>query len=65
PHTTNPAIDQQLAEARPWIRGAKLAGAGGGGFFIMLARDEAAARALRARLKAPRTNLARHGLVVS
>lgn len=65
PHTTNPAIDQQLAEARPWIRGAKLAGAGGGGFFIMLARDEAAARALRARLKAPRTNLARHGLVIS
>ena len=65
PHTTNPAIDQQLAEVRPWIRGAKLAGAGGGGFFILLARDEEAARVLRIRLKAPRTNLARHGLVVS
>ena len=65
PHTTNPAINQLLTEARPWIRGAKLAGAGGGGFFILLARDEEAARALRVRLKAPRTNLARHGLVVS
>jgi fucokinase len=65
PHTTNPAVDQLLAEARPFIRGAKLAGAGGGGFFIFLARDEEAAKQLRRRFRAPRTRLARHGLVVA
>lgn len=65
PHTTNPAVDQLLAEARPFIRGAKLAGAGGGGFFIFLARDEEAAKLIRRRFGAPRTRLARHGLVTA
>lgn len=64
PQTTNPAIEQMLGEARPFIHGGKLAGAGGGGFFIFLARDEEAARRLRERFAAPRTRLARHGLVL-
>jgi fucokinase len=64
PHTTNPAIGQLLAEARPLIRGAKLAGAGGGGFFIFLARDEEAAERLRQRFHAPEARLSRRGLVV-
>ena len=45
PHTTNAPIDNLLARVRPFVCGAKLAGAGGGGYLILLARgpDEAAA----------------------
>lgn len=64
PHTTNLAIEQMLGEARPWIRGGKLAGAGGGGYFILLARDPDAARQLRRQFRAPMARLARHGLVI-
>ncbi len=64
PHTSNTAIEQMLAETAPSIRGAKLAGAGGGGYFILLARDPDSARQLSLRLHAPRTRLARHGLLV-
>lgn len=50
PHTANAPINAILDRARPWIHGAKLAGAGGGGFLMLLARDAAAAGALRSRL---------------
>ncbi|MGD0789321.1 MAG: bifunctional fucokinase/fucose-1-phosphate guanylyltransferase [Terracidiphilus sp.] len=50
PHTTNAPINAILDRARPYIHGAKLAGAGGGGFLMMVARDPEAAAALRAAL---------------
>ncbi len=50
PHTTNAPISALLEECRPWLAGAKLAGAGGGGFLMLLARDPEAAQALRLRL---------------
>lgn len=54
PHTTNAPINALLDTARPYIRGAKLAGAGGGGFLILLAKDEEQVARLR-------EELARHG----
>jgi fucokinase len=50
PHTTNAPIHAILERARPFIYGAKLAGAGGGGFLMLLARDVEAAVKLRAAL---------------
>ena len=50
PHTTNAPINALLQEVRPYLAGAKLAGAGGGGFLIMLAHDPQAAHRLRTRL---------------
>ncbi len=50
PHTTNAPIHAILERARPFIYGAKLAGAGGGGFLMLLARTKEAAGALRAAL---------------
>jgi fucokinase len=50
PHTTNAPITAILDRVRPWIHGAKLAGAGGGGFLLLIARDKEAAAALRAGL---------------
>jgi fucokinase len=50
PHTTNAPIHAILERARPFIYGAKLAGAGGGGFLMLLARDADAAAKLRAAL---------------
>jgi galactokinase/mevalonate kinase-like predicted kinase len=50
PHTTNAPINAILDRARPYIHGAKLAGAGGGGFLMLLARDPEAAEELRAEL---------------
>jgi fucokinase len=40
PNTTNAPINALLEAVRPFTRGIKLAGAGGGGFLILLARDE-------------------------
>jgi fucokinase len=47
PNTTNAPVQALLDSARPWIRGAKLAGAGGGGFFLFLAKSPSDARELR------------------
>ncbi len=40
PNTTNAPINALLDTVRPFTRGIKLAGAGGGGFLILLARSE-------------------------
>jgi fucokinase len=50
PHTTNAPINAILDRARPYVHGAKLAGAGGGGFLMLLARDPDAAAELKAEL---------------
>jgi galactokinase/mevalonate kinase-like predicted kinase len=50
PHTNNAPITAILDRARPWIHGAKLAGAGGGGFLLLMAQDTEAVAALRAGL---------------
>ena len=50
PNTANAPINALLDRARPFIHGAKLAGAGGGGFLMLLARGPEAAQALRAAL---------------
>lgn len=50
PHTTNAPINAILDRARPYIYGAKLAGAGGGGFLMLMAKDPDAADNLKAEL---------------
>jgi mevalonate kinase len=52
PHTMNAPINPILDRARPYNHGAKPAGAGGGGFRMLLARDPEATgvRARRRRL---------------
>jgi fucokinase len=62
PHTTNAPVEALLDRARPLIRGAKLAGAGGGGFMIFLARSEQAAAELRSAMNATDWQIARDGL---
>ena len=50
PHTTNAPISAILDRVRPYIYGAKLAGAGGGGFLMLLAKDPVAAKELKLEL---------------
>ena len=50
PNTTNAPVNALLARVRPYVWGAKLAGAGGGGFLMLLARDPSAREALAAEL---------------
>jgi fucokinase len=47
PHTTNAPINALLEQVRPYISGAKLAGAGGGGFLMLLAKSPDDAQDLR------------------
>ncbi len=51
PNTTNAPINALLRETQPWLAGAKLASAGGGGFLMLLAKSPEAAHTLRARLE--------------
>ena len=51
PNTTNAPISALLDSVRPLVRGAKLAGAGGGGFLMLLANGPEAAEELRKRLR--------------
>jgi fucokinase len=64
PHTTNAPVEALLDRASPLIRGAKLAGAGGGGFMIFLAKSEEAAAELRTSMSATDWQIARDGLRV-
>ena len=50
PGCTNPFIDRLFEVMEPHINGAKLAGAGGGGFAIVIARGRGAARDLESDL---------------
>jgi fucokinase len=50
PGCTNPFIDRLFEVMGPYINGGKLAGAGGGGFAIVIARDEGIAQALSSTL---------------
>jgi fucokinase len=52
PGCTNPFIDELFETMQPYICGGKLAGAGGGGFVIALARDPEAVAGLSAALAA-------------
>jgi fucokinase len=66
PHTTNAPINNMLARVRPYVFGAKLAGAGGGGYLILLAKDAAQALALRTELGgAEHVSIANAGLRVT
>ena len=66
PHTTNAPINHMLARVQPFVSGAKLAGAGGGGYLILLAHDPDAAAALRRELgRVERVTIAKQGLRVS
>ena len=47
PGCTNPFIDSLFETMQPFIVGGKLAGAGGGGFALVLAKDSQAAQDLR------------------
>jgi fucokinase len=51
PGCTNPFIDDLFELMEPYINGGKLAGAGGGGFAMVIARDEQAVGALTAKLE--------------
>jgi fucokinase len=51
PGCTNSFIDHLFDQIRPYISGAKLAGAGGGGFAMLIARDARSAHELGAMLE--------------
>jgi fucokinase len=51
PHTTNAPINALLESVRPYVSGAKLAGAGGGGFLMLLAKSPDHAQDLRRLLE--------------
>jgi galactokinase/mevalonate kinase-like predicted kinase len=66
PHTTNAPINNILARVRPYVSGAKLAGAGGGGYLILFAHDPDAAAALRKHLgRVESVAIAKQGLRVA
>jgi galactokinase/mevalonate kinase-like predicted kinase len=56
PESTNAGIEALLARVQPRIRGAKLLGAGGGGFLFLIANSPEDAAALRSELDADPPN---------
>jgi galactokinase/mevalonate kinase-like predicted kinase len=42
--TNTPEIQRIIDRIKPWLAGQKLPGAGGGGFMLMMTKDEEAAK---------------------
>lgn len=51
PGSSNPAVEELQDRIRPYIHGAKLLGAGGGGFLLIICRSAEAAQELRVDLE--------------
>ncbi len=51
PNSTNAEVESVMARIRPFVHGAKLVGAGGGGFMYMVCRSSEQAQRLRAELE--------------
>jgi fucokinase len=56
PDSTTPEIEAVLGSVREHIHGARLLGAGGGGFLLIVAKSPDDARALRHRLESDPPN---------
>ena len=56
PNSTNPEVDALFDRVSPHIHGAKLLGAGGGGFMLMVCKSPDHARRLKAELDSEPTN---------
>ena len=56
PDSSNEQIEEMLARVGPHLHGAKLLGAGGGGFLLMVCRSTEDARAVRRMLEADPPN---------
>ena len=74
PGSTNEGIEALLERVRPYVHGAKLLGAGGGGFLLLVCRSAGDAATVRAMLEGEPANerarffdytISREGLVVT